>query len=39
MGMAKGEILDVMKTSGPAATGLTFIWMPQLFAKMAFGKL
>jgi NSS family neurotransmitter:Na+ symporter len=38
MGMAKGEILEVMKTSGPAATGLTFIWMPQLFAKMAFGK-
>ena len=27
-----------MKTSGPAATGLTFIWMPLLFAKMAFGK-
>ena len=25
MGMAKGEILEVMKTSGPAATGLTFI--------------
>jgi len=38
MGMQKSEILDVMKTSGPAATGLTFIWMPQLFAKMAFGK-
>ena len=38
MGMAKSEILEIMKTSGPAATGLTFIWMPQLFAKMAFGK-
>ena len=38
MGMQKSEILEVMKTSGPAATGLTFIWMPQLFAKMAFGK-
>ncbi len=38
MGMAKGEILEVMKASGPGATGLTFIWMPQLFAKMAFGK-
>ena len=38
MTMQKSEILDVMKTSGPAATGLTFIWMPQLFAKMAFGK-
>jgi NSS family neurotransmitter:Na+ symporter len=23
-----------MKTSGPASTGLTFIWMPQLFGKM-----
>ena len=38
MGMAKSEILDVMKSSGPAATGLTFIWMPQLFAKMSLGK-
>ncbi len=38
MGMAKGEILEVMKSSGPAATGLTFIWMPQLFAKMPLGK-
>ncbi|MEL6311578.1 MAG: sodium-dependent transporter, partial [Pseudomonadota bacterium] len=30
-GMNNGEILDVMRTSGPASTGLTFIWMPQLF--------
>jgi NSS family neurotransmitter:Na+ symporter len=37
MGMTKPEILDIMKTSGPASTGLTFIWMPQLFAKMFFG--
>ena len=37
-GMARGEILEVMRTSGPASTGLTFIWMPQLFAQMAFGK-
>ena len=29
--MPKSEILDIMKTSGPAATGLTFILMPQLF--------
>ena len=36
--LTKPEILDVMKTSGPAATGLTFIWMPQLFARMAFGN-
>ncbi len=38
MSMNKPEILEVMKTSGPAATGLTFIWMPQLFAKMPLGK-
>ena len=37
--MSKAEVLDVMKTSGPAATGLTFIWMPQLFAKMPAGSL
>ncbi len=37
MGMAKPEILDIMKTSGPASTGLTFIWMPQLFARMFLG--
>ncbi len=36
--MSRGEVLDVMRTSGPASTGLTFIWMPQLFAQMAFGK-
>ena len=37
--MPKSEILDIMKTSGPAATGLTFIWMPQLLEKMIFAKL
>lgn len=37
--MSKAEILEVMKTSGPAATGLTFIWMPQLFAKMPAGNV
>ncbi len=36
--MSRPEILAVMKESGPASTGLTFIWMPQLFAKMALGK-
>ena len=36
--MTRPEMLDVMRTSGPASTGLTFIWMPQLFAQMAFGK-
>jgi NSS family neurotransmitter:Na+ symporter len=37
--MSKADVLDVMKTSGPAATGLTFIWMPQLFAKMPSGNM
>jgi len=37
LGMTKPEILDIMKTSGPASTGLTFIWMPQLFARMFLG--
>ena len=37
--MSKAEVLAIMKTSGPAATGLTFIWMPQLFAKMPGGSL
>src|SRR5690606_21578901 len=36
--MSRPEMLEVMRTSGPASTGLTFIWMPQLFAQMAFGK-
>jgi len=37
MNMAKPEVLEIMRTSGPAATGLTFIWMPLLFAKMFLG--
>ncbi len=37
--MSNAEVLDVMKTSGPAGTGLTFIWMPQLFASMTGGGL
>jgi neurotransmitter:Na+ symporter, NSS family len=37
--MTDSEILDVMKTSGPASTGLTFMWMPQLFSEMAGGKI
>lgn len=36
--MTQSEVLDVMQTSGPAGTGLTFIWMPQLFEQMAFGR-
>lgn len=38
MGMTKPEILEIMRTSGPASTGLTFIWMPLLFARMLFGN-
>jgi NSS family neurotransmitter:Na+ symporter len=38
MGMARPEVLEIMKTSGPASTGLTFIWMPQLFARMILGN-
>lgn len=37
--MSRGDVLNVMKTSGPASTGLTFIWMPQLFARMEFGRV
>lgn len=39
LGMNDPEVLEVMRTSGPASTGLTFIWMPQLFAKMPMGNL
>lgn len=38
-GMNNAEVLEVMKTSGPASTGLTFIWLPQLFARMEAGGL
>ena len=37
-GMPNQEILAVMKTSGPASTGLTFIWLPQLFQRMFLGS-
>lgn len=37
--MTNSEILDVMKTSGPASTGLTFMWMPQLFNEMTGGRI
>lgn len=36
--MSHAEVLAVMKDSGPASTGLTFIWMPQLFATMPLGR-
>ncbi|MEX0609798.1 MAG: sodium-dependent transporter [Balneolaceae bacterium] len=37
--MNNSEVLEIMKTSGPASTGLTFIWMPQLFATMGGGGI
>ncbi len=37
MRMSGPEIMEIMKSSGPASTGLTFIWMPQLFARMFLG--
>ncbi len=38
-GYADAEVLEVMRTSGPASTGLTFIWMPQLFSLMGAGGI
>lgn len=35
--MPQEEVLGVMQSSGPASTGLTFIWMPQLFAQIPLG--
>lgn len=37
--MANGEILEIMRTSGPASTGLTFMWMPQLYNEMTGGQI
>lgn len=37
--MPSADVLDVMKTSGPASTGLTFIWLPRLFAQMPLGRV
>jgi NSS family neurotransmitter:Na+ symporter len=36
--MSRPDVLEVMRDSGPASTGLTFIWMPQLFARMPLGR-
>jgi len=38
-GRTQGQVLQIMQESGPASTGLTFIWMPQLFARMPGGGL
>lgn len=37
--MSNGEILQIMQSSGPAGTGLTFMWMPQLFNEMTGGRI
>ena len=37
--MSRAEVLEVMQTSGPASTGLTFIWMPQLLGTLPGGKV
>ncbi len=37
--MTRAEVLGVMKDSGPASTGLTFIWMPQIFQAMPGGSV
>ena len=37
--LEKADILQVMQDSGPASTGLTFVWMPQLFAQMTGGRI
>ena len=34
-----GEASQIIQTPGPANTGLTFIWIPQLFAQMPGGYL
>ncbi|MFW5707172.1 MAG: sodium-dependent transporter [Bacteroidota bacterium] len=39
LGYTDPEVLEVMQTSGPASTGLTFIWMPQLFNLMPGGRM
>lgn len=36
--LSRAQLLEVMRSSGPASTGLTFIWLPQLFARLPLGK-
>jgi len=38
-GITDARILEIMRESGPASTGLTFIWMPQLFNRMFGGGI
>ena len=37
--LGQTETLQIMRDSGPASTGLTFYWMPQLFQQMAGGRV
>lgn len=38
--LGRSDIVTILKTSGPASTGLTFIWIPVLFATMGtFGQV
>ncbi len=37
--LAPGNAQELIRTPGPANTGLTFIWIPQLFAQMPGGSL
>eukprot|EP00118_Oscarella_pearsei_P012457 m.92127 g.92127 ORF g.92127 m.92127 type:complete len:209 (+) comp36712_c0_seq33:954-1580(+) len=37
-GYSRSEILPILKDSGPASTGLTFIWMPLLYEAMTAGR-
>jgi NSS family neurotransmitter:Na+ symporter len=36
--MSSTEVLTIMRDSGPASTGLTFMWIPQLFTQMPLGR-
>lgn len=35
--LSREEILTILRSSGPASTGLTLIWLPQLFSRMVLG--
>ncbi|XP_066269609.1 uncharacterized sodium-dependent transporter YocR-like [Branchiostoma lanceolatum] len=35
----KSDLMKLLKTNGPANTGLTFIWMPILFSTMTGGRV
>ena len=37
MMMSREEILTILRSGGPASTGLTLIWLPQLFSRMILG--